>query len=361
MTVAANTIPLVDLAVQHRQIADEVEDRLRRVMESGAFVDGPDVRAFEQEFAELCGVAHCVGVANGTDAIELALRAGGIQPGDKVAIPANTFVATAEAVVRAGATPVLVDVDPRHLLMDPARLSEALTDPAVRGVIPRAARSQGCLLVEDAAQCQGATQLGDGPGVWGDLAATSFYPGKNLGAYGDAGAVVTSSPDLARHVRLLGNHGSEVRYHHEVVGWNSRLDTLQAVVLRAKLSRLAAWNAERRVAAARYTERLRSLETVGLPTAVAGNEHVWHLYVIRVPERDKVLEQLHSAGIGAGVHYPVPVHLQPAFRSLGHREGAFPVAERAAREILSLPLFPGITEAQQDQVVDELLRALEQR
>jgi dTDP-4-amino-4,6-dideoxygalactose transaminase len=387
MTVAANTIPLVDLATQHRQIAAEVEDRLRRVMESGAFVDGPDVRAFEQEFAELCGVAHCVGVANGTDAIELALRAGGIQPGDKVAIPANTFVATAEAVVRAGATPVLLDVDPRHLLMDPARLSEALTDPAVRGVIPvhlygqmapmeeitRAARSQGCLLVEDAAQCQGATQLGDGPGVWGDLAATSFYPGKNLGAYGDAGAVVTSSPDLARHVRLLGNHGSEVRYRHEVVGWNSRLDTLQAVVLRAKLSRLAAWNAERRVAAARYTERLRSVETVGLPTAVAGNEHVWHLYVVRIPQRDgipqrdqilqrdKVLERLHSAGIGAGVHYPVPVHLQPAFRSLGHREGAFPVAERAAHEILSLPLFPGITEAQQDQVVDELLRALDQR
>jgi dTDP-4-amino-4,6-dideoxygalactose transaminase len=375
VTVAVGSIPLVDLSVQHRAIAGEIEPQLARIMETGAFIDGAEVRAFEAEFAAHSGVEHCVGVANGTDAIELALRAGGIVAGDAVVIPANTFVATAEAVVRVGAVPVLVDVDPRFLLMDSTRLATVIDDTRASAVITvhlygqmapmheiaRVARSRGCLLVEDAAQSQGATQAGDGLGAWGDLAATSFYPGKNLGAYGDGGAVLTRSTELARTVRLLGNHGSEVRYRHEIVGWNSRLDTMQAVVLRAKLQRLSQWNDERRAAADRYSELLSDADGVTLPATAAGNTHVWHLYVVQVPERDRVLAALQADGIGAGVHYPVPVHLQPAFASLGHQAGAFPIAERAAESILSLPIYPGITEAQQERVAERLLAALNAR
>jgi dTDP-4-amino-4,6-dideoxygalactose transaminase len=373
--VGVESIPLVDLSIQHRAIAAEIEPQLARVMETGAFIDGADVQAFEDEFAAYCGVEHCISVANGTDAIELALRAGNIVAGDAVVVPANTFVATAEAVVRIGAVPVLIDVDPRFLLMDPERLATVIDDTGARAVvavhlygqmapmhdIARVARSRGCLLIEDAAQSQGAAQDGDGMGAWGDLAATSFYPGKNLGAYGDGGAVLSRSAELARTVRLLRNHGSEVRYRHEIVGWNSRLDTMQAVVLRAKLRRLDEWNDERRAAADRYAELLRDADRVALPATAPANSHVWHLYVVQVPERDRVLAELQAEGIGVGVHYPVPVHLQPAYSSLGKRAGAFPVAERASESILSLPIYPGISEAQQERVVERLLAVLPQR
>jgi dTDP-4-amino-4,6-dideoxygalactose transaminase len=375
VTVDVESIPLVDLSIQHRAIAAEIEPQLARVMETGAFIDGADVGAFEEEFAAYCGVEHCISVANGTDAIELALRAGNIGAGDAVVLPANTFVATAEAVVRIGAVPVLIDVDPRSLLMDPARLATVIDDTDARAVvavhlygqmapmheIARVARSRGCLLVEDAAQSQGALQDGDAMGAWGDLAATSFYPGKNLGAYGDGGAVLCRSADLARTVRLLRSHGSEVRYRHEIVGWNSRLDTMQAVVLRAKLRRLDGWNTERRAAADRYAELLCDADDVVVPTTERSNTHVWHLYVVRVPQRDRVLAQLQAEGIGVGVHYPVPVHLQPAFAGLGKGVGAFPVTERASEAILSLPIFPGISPAQQERVVERLLAALPRR
>lgn len=373
MTVAPATappVPLVDLGLQHAEVAEDVARGFQEVLGSGGYVGGPHVAEFEREYAAFTGARYCVGVANGTDAIELALRALGVGQDDEVLLPANTFVATAEAVVRAGARPVLCDVDDACLLMDVGSAAAALTvrtrvllpvhlfgqTAPVEQLEPLAAAHR-LLLVEDAAQAQGAARDGRPAGSFGVAAATSFYPGKNLGAYGDAGAVVTSSEEVARRVRLLGNHGSAVKYQHEELGFNSRLDALQAVVLRAKLRRLARWNDERRAAADRYDALLADVPGVRLPGRLPGNEDVWHLYVVRVPERDAVLARLNAAGIGAGIHYPVPVHLQPAFRGLGEA-GSFPVAERAAQEILSLPLYPGITAEQQERVAGELRRAV---
>ncbi|GAA4631658.1 DegT/DnrJ/EryC1/StrS family aminotransferase [Actinoallomurus vinaceus] len=358
-------VPFVDLAAAHAEVADEIRAGFDRVLDTTAFVQGPDVGAFEREYAAFSGAGHCVGVASGTDALELALRALGCGPGREVVLPANTFVATAEAVVRTGARPVLVDVDPDHLLLEPRLLLSAI-GPRTAAIVPvhlygqlapmAAIAAHGIPVVEDAAQSQGASQ--DGRGLFGRLAATSFYPGKNLGAYGDAGAVLTDSADLARAVRLLGDHGSEVKYRHETLGFNSRLDTLQAVVLRAKLRRLTDWNGRRRVAAARYAALLDGLPDVTLPAEATGNTHVWHLYVIRVPRRDEVARTLAEMGIRTGIHYPMPIHLQPAFRDLGHAPGDFPVTETAATEILSLPMFPHITEEQQDRVATALRKAL---
>jgi dTDP-4-amino-4,6-dideoxygalactose transaminase len=364
-------IPLVDLAAQHRQVADEVAAGWAEVLARTAFVGGPQVAAFETEFAEFVGVTHCIGVANGTDAIELALRAAGIGAGDECVLPANTFIATAEAVARTGAMPVLADCDPQTYLIDPAAVAGAIS-PRTRAILPvhlygqhaeterlaALADSTGAVIVEDAAQAQGARRHGKGIGAVGQLAATSFYPGKNLGAYGDAGAVITNDADLAEILRLLREHGSPRKYEHSMLGYNSRLDTLQAVVLSAKLRRLEGWNQARRAAAARYHELLSDVDGVTLPVTLAGNEHVWHLYVVRVSERELVLKRLHEAGIGAGIHYPVPVHRTAAFSDLGYREGAFPVAERAAAEILSLPLFAEITPSQQEQVAEVLAGAL---
>jgi dTDP-4-amino-4,6-dideoxygalactose transaminase len=369
-TPVAGPIPLVDLAVQHAQVAGEVAAGWARVTATGAFIHGPDVTAFEEEFAAFSGAGHCVGVANGTDALELALRARGIGAGDEVILPANTFIATAEAVSRAGARPVLADCDPAYLLIDPERVAERLTERtravmavhlygqmapvhALAEVLPA-----GVDLIEDAAQSQGATHHGRGSGSVGAVAGTSFYPGKNLGAYGDAGAVLTSDVDTAATLRALRDHGGTRKYTHDLVGMNSRLDTVQAVVLRAKLARLDAWNEQRRAAARRYDDLLAGHTGIRLPATLAGNEHVWHLYVVRLARRDAVLARLHAAGIGAGIHYPHPVHLLGAYADLGHGPGDFPVAEAAAGEILTLPLFPGITAAQQERVAAEVLAAV---
>jgi len=363
-------IPLVDLHQQHREIALEVESGIAAVLADAAFILGPAVGEFEQNFAAFSGVRHCIGVGNGTDALELILRANGIGAGDDVLVPANTFIATALAVVRAGATPVLVDCDEHHL-MD-VRQVEARMTSKTRGLLPvhlygqmaaleeltAIADRRGLLLLEDAAQSQGASRHGRPSGSWGVAAGTSFYPGKNIGAYGDAGAVLTNSDEIADRVRRLRNWGSERKYHHPEVGFNSRLDTLQAVVLSAKLKRLAAWNEARGQAAARYDALLAGEEHVVLPTALPGNEHVWHLYVVRVPNRDQVLADLQSHGIGAGVHYPTPLHLHGALRDLGHQRGDFPLAERAAEEVLSLPLHPHITAEQQARVAACLREAL---
>lgn len=376
MTDAA-PIPLVDLHWQHREVAAEVEAGIARVVASGAFVLGPDVASFEERFAAHAGAAHCIGVANGTDALELALRAQGVGAGDEVIVPVNTFVASALAVVRAGAVPVFVDCDERFAQVDAAQV-EAAIGPRTRALLPvhlygqmapiaplRAiAERHGLVLVEDAAQSQGARQRTDGrewrAGSAGDAAGTSFYPGKNLGAWGDAGAVLTNDDATAARLRALRNYGSERKYHHPVAGFNSRLDTIQAVVLAAKLARLDAWNALRREAAARYDALLAGDERVVLPATAPGNEHVWHLYVVRVPRRDAVLEALHARGIGAGIHYPFPLHRTGAFEASA-RPGAFPVAERMAGELLSLPLFPGIAEAQQERVAAALREALDAR
>jgi len=363
-----STVPFMDLTWQHAQVAAEVEAGFADVLQTTAFIGGPAVGAFEQEFATYSGTAHSVGVANGTDAIELGLRAHGIGRGDEVILPANTFIATAEAVDRAGATPVLVDCDDVQLLIDPDLVAERITDRtrAVIGVhlygqmapmerLAEVVAGTDVILFEDAAQAQGATRHGQGIGSFG-TAATSFYPGKNLGAYGDGGAVLSNDAELAQLVRTIGAHGSARRYYHDVKGVNSRLDTLQAVVLRAKLARLDEWNTLRRDAAARYESLLAGLDPVRLPGTAEGNEHVWHLYVVRVEDRERIMAQLGDAGVGAAIHYPVPVHLHPAFADLGYGAGDFPVSEAAATRIMSLPMFPGLT-AEQQQIVAEALTA----
>jgi dTDP-4-amino-4,6-dideoxygalactose transaminase len=364
-------VPLVDLGWQRDQIADDVRTGWDSVLARTAFVGGPDVSAFEEEYADYLGSGSVVGTANGTDALEVALRALGLGEGDEVIIPANTFIATAEAVRRAGATVVFADVDEDTLLIDPASVETAVT-ARTRAVIPvhlfgqmapveairRITDRVGALVIEDAAQSQGATRHGLHAGTLGDASGTSFYPGKNLGAFGDAGAVMTPDAEVARRCRLLTQHGSLVKYDHEAFGFNSRLDTMQAVVLRAKLRRLDEWNTLRAEAAAKYDQVLAQVPGVRLPMTLDGNVHAWHLYVIRVEERDRVLGQLNSANVGAGIHYPVPISLTPAFRTESSGPGAYPVAEAAASAIVSLPLYPGISADQQERVVDVLEAAL---
>jgi dTDP-4-amino-4,6-dideoxygalactose transaminase len=376
-TVDPPPIPLVDLASAHAEVREEVDAGFERILRTTAFVGGAEVAAFERAYAAFGGVRHCVGVANGTDALELALRAVGVRAGDEAVVPANTFVATAEAVARIGARPVFVDCDATTALIDVAATASAV-GARTKAVLPvhlygqlapmerlRAALAGADVaIVEDAAQCQGASRLGHRPGN-GGVAATSFYPGKNLGAYGDAGAVLTDDPAIATAVRTLANHGGRSKYDHEVVGCNSRLDALQAVVLTAKLARLAAWNAARRAAAARYDELLAGQDRVERPTALEGNEHVWHLYVVKVGDRaagsetrDLVLKRLNAEGVGAGAHYPVALHRTKAFEYLGYRRGAFPHAEDAADRVLSLPLHPHLSADQQERVVETLLAAV---
>ena len=368
------SIPLVDLGAQHLQIEGEVRAGFDRVFKATSFIGGADVGAFENEYAEFCGTSFCVGLANGTDALELAYRALGMGVGHEVVLPANTFIATAEAVSRTGARVVLTDCDPESMLIDPDQVAVVLTTRtrAIVGVdlygqiapfdaLATAGKGFDLALVEDGAQSQGAKRNGISAGGFGAAAATSFYPGKNLGAYGDGGAVLTNDPEIARRIRSLGAHGSTAKYLHPELGFNSRLDTLQAVVLRAKLTRLANWNSQRRTAAAYYDQALAPLAASGvvrLTQTQPGNEHVFHLYVVRVAERDQVLKELNANGVGAGIHYPIPVHLQGAYADLGYRAGAFPVAEQAASEILSLPLFPGITESQLARVVEVLSLAV---
>jgi dTDP-4-amino-4,6-dideoxygalactose transaminase len=366
------SIPLVDLAAQQAEVAVEVAAGWQEILDRSSFVGGPHVAAFESEYADFIGTSHCVGVGNGTDAIEIALRALGVGPGDECIVPANTFVATAEAVSRAGAAPVLVDcADDDTYLIDTAAVQAAVT-PRTRAILPvhlygqpapvellmPIAEQAGACIVEDAAQSQGARRDGVRAGSLGQAAATSFYPGKNLGAYGDAGAVLTNSAEASARMRMMRDHGSPRKYEHETLGFNSRMDALQAVVLSAKLRRLDKWNEGRRTAAARYDEMLAEIPGVTLPRTLAGNEHVWHLYVVRVRNRDRVLRELQAAGAGAGIHYPVPVHLTGAYAGLGYAEGAFPVAERVSREILSLPLFAEITVGQQERIVSVLRGAV---
>lgn len=360
-------VPLVDLSRQQSHIADQIREGFSRVIAESSFVLGPQVGEFEGLWADYCGVTHAVGVGNGTDAIELALRAAGIGPGDDVLIPANTFVATAGAVMRTGASLILADCDEDYLIsVDDAERRMTPQTKAVIGVhlygqaapldVLRERLGSDVLLVEDAAQSQGARRNGVRAGALGDVGATSFYPGKNLGAYGDAGAVMTDSEEIAERVRRLRNHGGTAKYEHPEIGFNSRMDSLQAVVLSAKLALLDEWNGQRVRAAQRYTELLSDVEGISLPHVVEGNEHVFHLYVVRVPRRDDLIAELHGAGIGAGIHYPRPVHLHPAYASLGYSSGDFPRAERFADEIISLPLYPGISVDEQQYVAETLRR-----
>ena len=362
-------IPLVDLALQHAQVADEVAAGWAAVVERSAYILGAEVERFENDFSSFMGVRHCVGVANGTDALEMTLRGLGIGPGDEVIVPANSFIASALGVFRAGARPVLVDCDPATYLLDPKEVEARLT-PRVRAVMPVHLFGQAAPvellagvagdlpIIEDGAQAQGATRWGKPVGSLGTVAATSFYPGKNIGAYGDGGAVLTDSDEMATRVRALRNWGSDRKYHHPVIGFNSRLDTLQAVVLTAKLRHLADWNRQRGEAANHYLELLSPLEPVVPPSVLEGNQHVWHLFVVRVPNRDNVMAKMRAAGVEVGVHYPIPMHLQGALAELGYHRGEFPATEAAATEMLSLPMFPGITLDEQERVVATLAAAL---
>ena len=371
-TITQQAVPFLDLAAQQAEVMDDVLPVWQRQLTDAAFIGGAEVAAFEREYADYIGTGHVVGVSNGTDALELAFRAVGVASGDEVIMPANTFIATAEAVSRIGAVPVFVDVDDAHLLIDPDAIDAAVTT-RTRAIVPvhlfgqtapmaevaAIADRHGLAVVEDAAQAQGASGPAGRAGALGRVAATSFYPGKNLGAAGDAGAVMTDDEGLADVVRNLAAHGSSVKYVHDRIGMNARLDAVQATVLRAKLRRLEGWNTSRRAAAGRYAGLLGDIAGVRLPEVREGNTDVWHLYVVRVAERDRVLAELGAAGVGAGIHYPTVVPLTEAYAGLGHRPGEFPVAEAAAASILSLPMFPHLTEAQQARVAEMLRRSLD--
>jgi dTDP-4-amino-4,6-dideoxygalactose transaminase len=364
------TVPFVDLQAQYRAIKAEVDEAVRRVLDSSAFILGREVEAFERAFSEHVGVRECVGVSNGTAAIQLAITACGVGPGDEVIVPANTFFATAEAVSTAGATPVFVDCDPVTYHIDAEKIESAVT-PRTRAVIPvhlygqpadldavfEVAERHNLIVIEDAAQAHGARYRGRRVGARGRAGCFSFYPGKNLGAYGEGGAVVTDDAEVARRVRMLRDHGSEQKYRHEIIGYNFRLEGIQGAVLGVKLKYLDEWNAARRAHAARYRELLAPLEAAGaltLPREAPDVEHVYHLFVVQTDERDALQRYLSSAAVQTGIHYPVPVHLQPAYASLGHREGDFPRAESQSRRVLSLPMFAELTGQQISYVADAL-------
>lgn len=366
-----SNIPLVDLGYQAREIEVELSAAWQSILSRTAFIGGPEVAEFEDSYATYSAVSHVIGVANGTDALEIGLRALGVGQGDEVIVPTNSFIASALAVARAGATPVLVDCDPVNYLIDTSQVADAIT-PRTKAIMPvhlygqiapmedivALSSAHGLYVIEDAAQSQGARRNGRSSGSFGHVSGTSFYPGKNLGAFGDAGAVLTNDQNIAKKVRALRNYGSEIKYHHPETGFNSRLDTVQAAVLIAKLKRLDAWNEKRRHAADRYTEKLGGRADIKTPTTLSGNEHVWHLYVVEIDDRDRVLADLNSQGIGAGIHYPTPIHMHGAFAHLGYPSGAFPAAERIAQRIISLPIYPGISDAQVDEVSEALIKAL---
>ncbi len=372
-TNATASIPLFDLARQWPELRDEAMEIFETIAGQGAFSLGTELAAFESEFAAYCGSAECIGVSNGTAAIELALRAAGVVAGARVITVPHTFIATLEAIAAIGAVPVLVDIDPETRCLDPRRLAEAI-DGDVAAVVPvhlygrpapmdeilEITARVGAAVVEDTAQAHGATLGGRRAGSIGTAGAFSFYPTKNLGAFGDGGAVVTGDPELADAVRSLRHHGSAAddANLHVRIGGTERLDALQAAILRLKLARLDGENAQRREAAARYRELLADQPVVLPPGDPENGESVYHLFCVEVPERDRVLAELRADGVGAGAHYPTPAHLQPGWTWLGYERGDFPAAEHAAAHALSLPIFPGITEAEQERVADVLGRAI---
>ena len=360
--MSGSEVPLVDLRAQYASIAGEVDAAMRQVVERADFILGQDVADFESEFAAYCEADHAVGLDSGISALELGMRALGIGPGDEVITPANSFIASSSAVSFTGATPAWVDVDPHTHNLDPDAVRAAV-GPRTKAIMPvhlygqpadmdpilAVAREHGLKVIEDACQAHGARYRGRRVGALADLAAFSFYPGKNLGAYGDGGALVTNDAELAERVRVMRNYGQRRKYEHAELAWNRRLDTLQAAVLRVKLKRLDEWNAARRRHAAVY-EELLGPAGVTLPAVAPYAEHVYHLYVVQLPDRDAALASLREQGIGAALHYPVPIHLQEAYSGRGYRPGSFPVTEAAAARVLSLPMYPELTLEQLERV-----------
>lgn len=359
-------IPFVDLQSQYKSIKAEIQPAINQVLERGDFVLGQAVREFEAAFANYCDVAHVVGVDSGYSALELILLGYDIGPGDEVITAANTFAATVFAIQNCGATPVLVDIDPDTYNLAPELVEAAIT-PATKAIMPvhlyghpadmdpilALAEAHNLLVVEDAAQAHGARYKGKRAGSLGHAAGFSFYPGKNLGAYGDGGAVATNDAALAEKVRLLRNLGMPVKYNHAIRGYNRRLDSLQAAVLNVKLKYIDEWNAARRNAADQYKQLLQDLPII-LPETADWAESVYHLYVVRLENREALQERLQAAGVATGLHYPIPVHLQPAFADLGHQRGDFPLTEQFAQEILSLPIFPEIDDAALSYIADQI-------
>jgi len=364
-------VPFVDLKAQAETLGPTYVSLLESIMGRAAYTMGPELTMFESEFAAYCETTHAIGVSSGTDALKLAYLAAGVGPGDEVIVPANTFIATAEAVSHTGARPVFVDCAAETALIDPSLIEAAITEktraivpvhlygqPADMAAITAIAERHGIPVIEDACQAHGAEYHGRRAGSLGAAAAFSFYPGKNLGALGDGGAVVTNDDELAATVRLLRNHGQSDKYTHSVVGYCDRLHNLQAAFLSAKLAHLDSWNDARRAAAARYDEALAGAAGVTTIGPVAGVSHVYHLYVIVVDERDRIRDELAAKGIESGIHYPVPLHLTPAYASLGYQAGDFPVAEGLAERILSLPMHPHLTDEQTSYVAEQLLLAI---
>ena len=388
-----NRIPFLDLVTPHKELKDELAAVFAHVLDTAGFVGGPMVEDFERNFAKYCQTQHCIGVGSGTDALRFALIAAGVKQGDVVVTVPNTFIATAEAITQAGARPDFVDVDSCTYNMDPEHLrkylqvecsvdgttgrvfNKRLSRP-VTAVVPVHLYGQaadmdpildlaerfGLRVVEDACQAHGAEYFSKRQNRWlkagsmGRAAAFSFYPGKNLGACGEAGAVTTSDGDIARKIRMLRDHGQAKKYYHDMEGYNGRLDSIQAGILHVKLRHLTAWNERRRECASRYQELLGAAsEVIRLPYEPFWSKAVFHLYVVQVQNREQLQNHLGAAGIGTGIHYPIPLHLQNAYKDLGYREGDFPVSEKAASQILSLPMFPGLTCGQQDRIAQQVL------
>lgn len=363
-------ISFMDLKAQHRPLEDELIEAVSKVIKSCAFVLGPEVAAFESEFAAFSKASHCVASNTGTSALHLALLAAGIGPGDEVITVPHTFVATVSAIRYTGATPVLVDIEPRSFTMDPALVEKAIT-PKTKAILPvhlygqmadmdpivQIAKKHGLFLLEDACQAHGAEYKGKRAGSIGDAAAFSFYPGKNLGACGEGGGTTTNREELAKTMRMLRDWGQDRKYNHLLEGYNYRMDGMQGACLRVKLRHLEEWTEGRRRVADRYKAALGGDARFRLPEELPERRHVWHIYALRVADRDTFMKWMLERGIQTGIHYPTPVHLQPAFKALGYEKGSFPVSEKAAAEVVSLPMFPELTEEDQNKVIAALKEA----
>jgi len=388
-------VPFLDLVTPHVEMEEHLVALFRTALHSAGFIGGKPVQDFEQAFARFCEVDHCVGVGSGTDALRFALIAAGVAPGDSVLTVANTFIATTEAISQVGAVPEFVDIVERTYNIDPEKLREYLelncdrhpssgrpvsrrTGRIITAIVPvhlygqmadmdpilKLAETYNLLAIEDACQAHGAEYFSRDQQRWrkagsmGKAAAFSFYPGKNLGACGEAGAVITNNPELANTVRQLRDHGQATKYYHDIEGYNGRLDAIQAGILHAKLARLPQWNRQRRAIAKRYTDQLSEVDGLVVPFEPSWSRAIYHLYVVRVPDRQEMQNGLKAAGIGTGIHYPVPLHVQQAYRRLGYRNGDLPVTERVSAEIVSLPMYPQLTDPQQTKVVDALKECL---
>jgi dTDP-4-amino-4,6-dideoxygalactose transaminase len=366
-------VPYLDLKAQYQSVRPEIDAAIARVLDSCQFVLGPEVAGFEQEFATYCGAAECIALNSGTSALHLALLAAGVGPGDEVITVPFTFVASVSAVTYAGARPVLVDIDPRTFTMDPAAIEAAIT-PRTKAILPvhlygqtadmdpimEIARRHGLIVIEDAAQAHGAKYKGHPTGSIGDMACFSFYPGKNLGAYGEGGAVTTSNAEYARTIRMLRDWGQDRKYHHVLKGFNYRMEGFQGAILRVKLRHLERWTEARRAVVNLYNQHLAD-SGVETPTEMPWARHVYHVYTLRADDRDGLQASLQADGIQTGIHYPVPAHLQPAYADLGYGRGAFPQAETAAKQVLSLPLYPELSSQAVAEVAGAVKRAVANR